>query len=390
MRLVAARGTGARDVQLAVGALVAGSVLLALGGFFQIPGLGFGLPRALFVVPLVVVCVGLGLRRVAPLGALALGVLALAADVALGGSIANILIFTQVLYEVCVHGPAWLLRWALRISIGITLVATVVGVIAVGSWRGAALGVPFALVFILTVVSAISVRQYRDQAELERDRADQTGRLAELDRAQAVTAERNRMARELHDVIANHLSAVAIHATALLSLKDLDRREAERALHVIRDNSVQGLAEMREMVELLRDPAGATPEAPTRARLSEAKRLADQAREAGLDVELEVAGSPRPLPVNVDLAAYRILQESLTNALKHGAGRGCVTISYEPSGVSLTITNALSSAAALVPGSGAGLIGMRERAALLGGRLTAGPDGAGWRVHAHLPTETAA
>lgn len=380
-------GTLRRDILLAVGALAVGAMLLALGGFFELPVPGRHLPRAWFALPLVALCVALGLRRVAPLTALALGTTALGADVALGGSIANILIFTQVLYEACVHGPSWLWRWVLGASVAITSLATAVGMIVVGSWRGAAVGVPFALVFLLTTVTAISVRQYRDQAAAERARAEQTARLAELDRAQAVTAERNRMARELHDVIANHLSAIAIHASALLSVRDLDPASSGTALRVIRDNSVRGLAEMRAMVELLRDPAGSPSivDQATRPRLADVTALVDSYRTAGLTVRLEVTGKPRALPVSVDLAAYRILQESLTNALKHGAGPADVRVEYGDSSVILEVTNPLSERPTEVPGSGSGVIGMRERAELLGGDLTAEPRDDRWSVRAVLP-----
>ena len=240
----------------------------------------------------------------------------------------------------------------------LTTLAAVIAMIIFGSWRGAAVGIPFALVFVLTTVTAISVRQYRDQAAAERARADQTARLAELDRTQAVTAERNRMARELHDVIANHLSAVAIHATALLSVKDLTARSRPtEALRVIRENSVHGLAEMREMVELLRDPGGGPAgDGATRPRLADARPGSPSSwRSAGLAVDLVVRGPQRPLPVSVDLAAYRILQESLTNALKHGGGRAEVGIDYGPAMVRLDVRNAISpTARSAVPGSAPG------------------------------------
>jgi signal transduction histidine kinase len=396
VELVAPRDTYARDVQVALAVFAAGALLLALGAEFDISGVGLvSGPRPLFLAPLVVICTGLALRRRAPFTGLLLGLLGLAGDVILGGSLGNVLIFTQVLYEACVHGPPRLLRWALRISVALAVGAAVAGVAITHSWRAAGLGIPFALVFVLSVVTALSVRQYRDQAATERARAEQTARLAELDRRQAVTVERHRMARELHDVIANHLSAVAIHASALLSLTDLDRAAVDRSMRVIRENSVQGLTEMRQMVELLRDPgepAEAAEPATLPARLAEADRLVARVRDAGLAVGLTITGEPRPLPVNVDLAGYRIVQESLTNALKYGSGRAEVRIGYTEGQVSLTITNPVDGGPrAAVPiaahGAGSGLIGMRERVDLLHGGFEAGHDGAGhWRVRAELPT----
>jgi len=155
------------------------------------------------------------------------------------------------------------------------------------------------------------------------------------------------------------------------------------------------------MVQLLRDPRGgvdADADSPTNARLAEAERLVAQVRDAGLAVEFAITGQPRPLPVSVDLAGYRILQESLANALKHGPGEARVAIAYEPDGVTLTVANPLPPGPTEGPragtgpshdGSGHGLIGMRERADLLGGSFDAGPDGGTWRVHAYLPTREA-
>ncbi len=402
VRLASRRDPAARDIQLAAGAFVLGAVMLALGGYAGLPAT-IPVSRWVFLIPLAVLCVALGLRRVAPLTGLGIGVVAVTGDVLLGASLANVLVFSQVLYDMCVHGPAWLWRWALRISIALTALGAGAGVVVTGSWRGAAVGIPFALVLVLSVVSAISVRQYRDQAAAERARAEQTARLSELDRQQAVAAERTRMARELHDLVANHLSAVAIHATALLSVPDLDRAASRQALQVIRASSVQGLAEMREMVNLLRDPAapdqgaveppgvatlrqGYASNRGQAVRLADAERLFDVVRRAGLAVTVSVAGPEQPLPVDVDLAAYRILQESLTNALKHGDGRVEVSIGYEPRTVRLRVTNSISASGSPVPGSGSGLTGMRERAELLGGRLSAQRCGDTWQVRAQLPT----
>jgi signal transduction histidine kinase len=371
-----------RDLTLAGLSLAGGLVMLALGivGTFQASPVG---PTWLFVGPLVVSCVALALRRVATRTGLALGTGAVIVDLALGSSLGTLLVYTQVLYDTCLYGSARMWRVLLRVAIGLSIVAAVVGPVLTGSWRGLALAVPVVLLLVLPVVTAISVRQWRDQAAAERARADQTARLVELDRRQAVTAERTRMARELHDVIANHLSAAAIHATAALSVHKRDPDAVAQALKVIRENSVQGLAEMRQMIELLREGAG--DDEPTRVRLAELDQLIAQARGAGLTVRLETSGEPRPLPVGVDLAAYRIVQESLTNALKHGTGRADVAVTYGSSVVSLTVENPINGKSA-VPGAGAGLIGMRERTALLHGRFDAGVEGTRWRVHAELPT----
>ncbi|MEU4640366.1 hypothetical protein [Micromonospora sp. NPDC023814] len=188
---------------------------------------------------------------------------------------------------------------------------------------------------------------------------------------------------------------MAIHATAALSVPGLDRAQVQSALRVIRENSVQGLAEMRQMIGLLREPAGSGPavdatDETTRARLSEVDGLVDRARAAGLAVRVTRRGEPRPLPVGVDLAAYRIVQESLTNALKHGAGEADLLVAYEPAGVVVGVDNRVGADGGAPSGAGAGLIGMRERAALLNGRFAAGPAQGRWRVRVELPTGEAA
>lgn len=379
-------GTRGRDLALAGVSLAGGLVLWTLGWQPQIrphPDV----PAVLFLPPLLAMCVAVGLRLVAPRASLAVGTAAVVVDIALGGSLGAILIYTQVLYDACVYGPPRLWRWLLRATIGLSVVGAVVGVVLTDRWSGVAVGVLVVLVGLLPVLTGISVRQYRDQAAAERARAEQTARLVELDRRQAVSAERARMARELHDVVANHLSAVAIHATAVLSVPGLDRGQVESALRVIRESSVQGLAEMRQLIEVLREPGGdgtAVPELVS-ARLAETDELVERVRAAGLAVRVRTDGAPGPLPVGVDLAAYRIVQESLTNALKHGTGEADLTIAYRPAEVVLTVENPVRRDGVGLAGAGAGLIGMRERATLLAGRFSAGPHDGRWQVRAALP-----
>ncbi|GAB3153186.1 histidine kinase [Micromonospora sonneratiae] len=404
-RLGLKRGTLRRDLAIAATYLAGGLALLGLDVY---PNFNLGLepPAVVFLGTLVTACVAVAIRRIAPRSSLAVGSVAIVVDLAFGASLGTILVYGQVLFDACVYGTSRMWRWLLRIQLALTGVGAVAGIVLLRSWQGIVFGVFVVLIGLLPVVTGISVRQYRDQAvaeraraAAERARAEQTARLVELDRQQAVAAERTRMARELHDVIANHLSAVAIHATAALSVRGLDREQVDQALRVIRENSVQGLAEMRQMIGLLRDPdragraptdepaSGAVAEA-TRVRLAEVDRLVAQARDAGLSVRLETTGRAQSLPVSVDLAAYRIVQESLTNALKHGSGQASLVVDYQPELVSVTIENPLPdrTGGSALPGAGAGLIGMRERAALLHGRFDAGPRGPGWRVHAELPT----
>jgi signal transduction histidine kinase len=384
------RGAFVRDLALAAVALVGGTLIIASGAYrtFQTPYLG-DTPGWLLYLPMATAGAAVALRRRAPRVGLAVGTVALAADLALGGSFGTLLIYTQVLYDACVFGPPRLWRRALEVSIAVVVVTAVAGVVATSSISGLAYGIPAVLVLVLPVLTGLSVRQYRDQAALERSRAEQTAKVAELDRRQAVAAERTRMARELHDMVANHLSVVAIHATAALTVPNLSAAQVDESLRVIRENSVQGLAEMRQMIEVLRGP-GAEDD-PVTPRLAEVERLVTGARAAGLAVDLTTTGRPRALPVGVELAGYRIVQESLTNALKHGTGSASVTVDYDTDEVRLTVHNPVAAPGALDHlGAGAGLIGMRERAALLRGRLDAGPAaGKRWRVHAALPVDAA-
>ncbi|MEV4810795.1 sensor histidine kinase [Micromonospora avicenniae] len=384
-------GTRGRDLALAGASLAGGLVLFGLGIRWQ-TSWHPDLPEVLFLPPLLAACVAIGLRRVATRASLLVGTVAVLADLLLGTSLGTVLVYTQVLYDACVYGSPRTWRWLLRITVALSVLATALGVLLVGSWRGVGFGTPIVLAAVVPVLTGISVRQHRDQAAAERARAEQTARLAELDRRQAVAAERARMARELHDVIANHLSAVAIHATAALSVPGLDRAQIDSALRVIRENSVQGLKEMRQMIGVLRAPAESSgpddgdPDGPVPPRLGELDRLVEHARAAGLVVRVSTTGTADDLPVGVDLAAYRIVQESLTNALKHGSGEAELDIAYRPAEVVVTVDNPVRTERAGLPGAGAGLIGMRERAALLDGRFAAGPRAGRWRVRAALPT----
>ncbi|MFC9243453.1 sensor histidine kinase [Streptomyces sp. NPDC057136] len=336
------------------------------------------------------------LRRSAPLTALLVAVPALVADQFTVGNLATVLMFTDVVYAAVVYGSPAVAR---RIPVA-SFLATVGVTIGFLAWFRTAeallIGVVTGLVSFAPAITGVSVRNHRDAAETARLRADQTALLAEMDRAQAVTAERARMARELHDMVANHLSAIAIHSTAALSIDDPGT--SREALGVIRENSVEGLAEMRRLIGLLRHSGTETgpSAAPTLASLDV---LVEQARtngaSSGLTCTLEDArGKPERLPAPVELAAYRIVQESLTNALKHAApGAVAVRLAREDNVLSVEITSGFGSRPGpRAPGSGAGFVGMRERVALLGGTIAAGPEPTAdgrkiWRVRAELPVD---
>ncbi|MDH6439975.1 signal transduction histidine kinase [Streptomyces sp. SAI-144] len=375
------------DVYIAAGGLLGGLLLV---------GIGLGTrpssdPITLFdgpwpvLVPLTVLAGCELLRRTAPRTALLTGTAAICTDLVTQGNLATILMFTDVVYAAVLYGP---LASARRIQ-WITGLLTVAGtLVPFAVWRvpeALLIGVVVGVVAYGPAATGWIVRNHRDAAEAARLRAEQTALLAEMDRAQAVTAERARMARELHDMVANHLSAIAIHSTAALSIDDPDT--SREALSVIRENSVDGLAEMRRLIGILRDGSGdhEPAAAPT---LDGLTALVDSARANGLDVTLSTDGpTPADVPVPVELAAYRIVQESLTNALKHACpGRVGVSLAQRDGELTVAVSSPYGDRdGPRAPGSGAGLVGMRERAALLGGTFDAGPDGPHWTVRATLP-----
>ena len=390
------------DVYIAIGGLLGGLLLVGIGLATRTtkdPITLFDGPWPI-LVPLTVMAGCELLRRAAPRAALLIGTPAICADVLTQGSLATVLMFTDLVYAAVLYGP---LASARRIQ-WITGLLTVAGtLVPFAVWRvpeALLIGVVVGVVAYAPAATGWIVRNHRDAAEAARLRAEQTALLAEMDRAQAVTSERARMARELHDMVANHLSAIAIHSTAALSLDD--PKTSQEALSVIRENSVEGLAEMRRLIGILRDSSGDTEPvaAPT---LDGLDALVEGARTNGLDVHLDA--EPADIPTPVELAAYRIVQEALTNALKHAAP-GLVTVALAmgapptPSRqwgrdgcLTVTVTSPFGDRdGPRAPGSGAGLVGMRERVELLGGLFEAGPvddpdsaDGKIWVVRATLP-----
>ncbi|MEU1629442.1 sensor histidine kinase [Streptomyces sp. NPDC020096] len=214
------------------------------------------------------------------------------------------------------------------------------------------------------------VRARRERAEAERHRADE---------------ERLRIARELHDVIAHSLSVINVQAGVGLALIDERPEQARIALTTIKAASKEALGEVRQVLGTLRSP-GSAPRTPAPG-LDRIPELAGQAAAAGLQVTVDIDGTARPLPPGAELAAFRIVQEALTNIVRHsGARTARVRIGYQPQVLELRIDDDGPATAGGDSGGGNGLIGMRERAAALGGTVEAGPRGdGGFRVVATLP-----
>ncbi|TMR11816.1 sensor histidine kinase [Nonomuraea turkmeniaca] len=226
-----------------------------------------------------------------------------------------------------------------------------------------------------------------------RTRRAATARLVEEERrtqvaesAQAVLAERARIARELHDVVAHHMSVIAIQAEAVPLKAAGDPAQLEAGLAEIRGLSLAAIAELRQVLGVLRDQDGRTDTAP-QPGLDRLDELVVNARAAGLAVVVERDGPLDGLPPAVGLSAYRIVQESLSNAMRHAPGAAvAVSVAWDDGELRLRVANGPGTAPGDAPGAGQGLVGMRERATLLGGTLEAGPlPGGGFDVRATLP-----
>ncbi|GAA2265509.1 MULTISPECIES: sensor histidine kinase [Kitasatospora] len=381
------------DSLIAAAGLLAGVVLTAFDAYDHT-----GVPPGVNLVPLAAMSGLELLRRTRPWWTVGLGALLFTANVLAGSNMATVVMYTDLLYAATLYGSRRMATVLHLSGAGVTVVLSSL-VLWYGSVGQALLVAGFAgLVFIAPVWTADILREHRDRADTERLRAEQTALLAELDRREAVVAERSRMARELHDVVANHLSAIAIHATGAQSLARRQQRPSDdpllAAMAVIRENSVQGLAEMRRMIGLLREEDQGSYEAP---RLDALDSLLTHARatggDGGLVFELSEDGERGELPAPVELAAYRIVQESLTNALKHAApGTVRLSVAYRPEQLEIVADSPYRDGGRpAAPGAKAGLVGMGERAGLLGGSLEAGPvsgpDGGRWQVRAVLPRE---
>jgi signal transduction histidine kinase len=266
-----------------------------------------------------------------------------------------------------------------RFALGSTLIGV--------TFLGAALGpkttlrntVPFTavtIVVMLLVRRVVGDRERRAQiAERERDVAAR----------EAVVEERARIARELHDVIAHHVSMIVVQAGAERRVLGDSNASTREVLETVEQSGRGALTEMRRLLGMLRGDAS-EPLAP-QPGLDDVPILVGQLREAGLPVELQIDGEPRELPVGIELSAYRIVQEALTNALKHaGNARATVHVGYGSDVLDLEIADDGAGAPTRASGGGHGLVGMRERVALYGGRLDASHRaGGGFVVRVKLP-----
>jgi len=244
-----------------------------------------------------------------------------------------------------------------------------------------------AIVFAVAWTVGFGIGGKFREVDEAKERAERAEREREERARRAVADERARIARELHDVIGHSVSVMTVQSSAVRRLLEPDQEKERAALLVVERTGREALAEMRRMVGVLRRPEEAPALAP-QPSLEQLERLVEQARDAGLPVELRIEGAPKQLPTGVDLTAYRLVQEGLTNAIKHArAQRAEVVVRYSDGHVELTVSDD-------GPGGGDGdkgghgLVGMRERVSVYGGELEAGPrPEGGYRLRARLPVE---
>jgi signal transduction histidine kinase len=337
------------------------------------------------------------LRRSRP--QIALAVATIAAGVAAIKGVSNpglIVVLGVIVYSIAAHTNRRN-GWSCAVAAAVVVYAATVFASAETWWRPDVLGV-FAWIFMAAAVgdAARLHRAYIAEVEERARRAEQT---REDEARRRVVDERVRIARELHDVVAHHIAVISVQAGAAAHVLQRSPEQVGPVLAHIRDASDTVLKEIASVVGVLRSSDDRTSTEPTPG-LHRLPELLGALRAAGFEVRHQQRGEPRELPALVDLAAYRIVQEALTNAHRYGDGRAGLLIEYAPSGVIVDVENEIREHGT---GTGYGLLGMRERAASAGGTVTAGPvggtasagpaggtastgDGGRFRVHAVLPT----
>ena len=317
----------------------------------------------------------LAVRRRAPLPVLGVVSGATIAFALVGNGGAGDTALALASYTVAAHEP-----WRRVATFGIPL--AVVGALASQlaaqkhhNWIEVVVGLTFAVGLPILVGRIVFNRRRR--LVLDRETAAR----------EAVTLERTRIARELHDVVAHAMSVMIVQAGAARTVVERDPKAAHDAIAQVEETGRAGLAEMRRLIGVLTDDgqAGSTAPMPGLAQLDP---LLDTVRSAGLPVEVVRSGAARELPAGADLAAYRVIQESLTNALKHaGPASARVELEYAPDLLTIEVVDDGRGPPA-EPGVGHGLIGMRERVGMFGGSLrTSARPGGGFLVHAEIPVE---
>ena len=335
-----------------------------------------------------VFCLSVAWRRAAPLAALggaAAGALALAALGTPPVNLASTSVVVALLsFAIGAHLPR---PRALAGLAGVLALVIVVSALGPDQTVGDVI-FPLVLFSGCWALGRVGRGRARQTAELRARTEQLRGERAERER-DAVARERARIARELHDVVAHSVSVMVVQAGAARSVLDRDPEASVDALGAVESTGREALTEMRRLLGILR-PDGADADHSPQPSLDRLSALIARSRDAGLDVELRVEGRAGPLAPGVDLTAFRLVQEGLTNALKHGGrGRARVVLRWSPEVLEVEVANRVAEGRAThgLARGGHGLIGMRERVALCGGELRAGPIGRGFVVRARLPRE---
>ncbi|SEL96301.1 sensor histidine kinase [Nonomuraea pusilla] len=340
-------------------------------------------PDALGAALVVAACAPVAVRRRRPLAGLCAGLVpeTLLAAFGYGGGAAGLAGFV-LLYSVASSGGLAAALGGLLVSL-VTYAAGAAATPVRAGWSEHVV-VVMALASVWGVGRSLRLR--RAYLEELRERAGRLERARAADTRAARAEERSRIARELHDVVAHHVSVMTVQAAAARRVLGKDPELAREALSAIEHTGRLAMTEMRNIVGVLRTDARA--ELGPQPGVRDLPALLEQMREAGLPALLHVEGEPRPLPPGVDLAAYRLVQEGLTNSLRH-AGPGAtavVTLTHRPGELDVRVEDDGTGQAAPAERTGHGLVGIRERVALYGGILSIGPrTGGGFEVRARFP-----
>jgi signal transduction histidine kinase len=363
-------------------ALLLAAVLVAASEGREPP---YGIPQWVGLALVGLAALSVAARRLWPLAIFAIALIAESVAIVVGSGTDPFIAVVLVLYIVALRLPRRTSAAALAVAVAATLAALAASPDVVeGRARWTAVIGQMAIGVALLCASwtiGVGIRVQRAYADSMREQATR----------QAVTDERLRIARELHDVVAHSMSVIAVKAGVGNYVADSDPEQARLALRDIEATSRSALTELRHLLGVLRSDT----EGPAEATLAPAPRLADldqlvaQAAAAGADVSVRESGRRRDLPAGVDLTAYRIVQEALTNMVKHAAPtNGTVTVAYGEQDLAIEVADdgPPTPTVASDGTGGHGLIGMRERVALYGGEFSAGPlPGRGFQVRAVIP-----
>jgi signal transduction histidine kinase len=386
-----------RAVLLALDVLVAAvlGVLLTLLALAAISRALMPGPSWLVLPPSLIAAGCVATRRLAPLTSLTVAVAAVACSYALGFDSSSFVLIAIVLYIVATRYPPARSARAMALA-GATMALVImfvpkplpVGYVRPGFWTLAVETLIAVAIEALGWALGVAVHRQRGYIEAVRVRASQEVRTEREFAARAAAEERLRIARELHDIVAHSMSVITVQAGVARYLLPEQEAETGRVFETIESTGRQAMRDMRQLLGVLRREGEDTPHSPAPG-LADLNDLIVSTDAAGTRVELSTAGRPRPLPEGIELSAYRIVQEALTNVVKHAAtDHARVRLVYEPEHLAIEVLDDGSGGDSPVPG-GHGLTGMRERAALHGGTLEAGPlPVRGYRVAARLPLPT--